>query len=165
MHIQKVTFFFYWLLLIKQLYLCRRVEGSLKAAVFCTAFENNCCPYTHIQNYFLILSDLFLDILALKLLNLISHTLFKLYSNRRHIEDKSCSWHQAYGNKIELWQSKATEILTQRCRCYCYCTTTHTYVVLLCGVITDSCQYSLSGLYCINVAHVRGTVAVGGGEL
>lgn len=114
--------------------------------MFSTAIQNNCCPYTHIQNYFLILSDLFLDMLAFKITEFnFTHTL-KLYSNRRHIEDKSCSWHQAQSNKIELWQNKATEILTQQCRCYCTIThrCKHEYIVLLYGVITDSWQFPLT---------------------
>ena len=39
----------------------------LTAEIVCTAIEHNCCPYTYVQNYFLILSDLFLDMLAFKI--------------------------------------------------------------------------------------------------
>jgi hypothetical protein len=45
------------------------LKEVLTAKMFCIAIENICCPYTHthIQNYFLILSDLFLDVLAFKI--------------------------------------------------------------------------------------------------
>jgi len=43
------------------------LKEVLTAEMFCTAIANNCCPYTHIQNCFLILSDLFLDMLAFKI--------------------------------------------------------------------------------------------------